>query len=158
MYFCCLSFSSLSNLVSLVGEPLVANMNHKILSTSTLHRSVKKTLYRVSQNRCKSLIWWFILYQVIFHLNLKKQSYHFRKVKPDNKSRKKLIDFIQQCTWKTKFLGTSSEGLFLDSFQQNVLLHPHCQDILQSTSYQIWDFLPSCWGCLLVAWNLYTQW
>ena len=52
-----------------------------------------------------------ILHQVIFHLSLKIQSYHFRKVKPDDKGQK-LIDFILQCRWKTKFLGTSSEGLF----------------------------------------------
>ena len=64
----------------------------------------------------------------------------------------KLIDFILQCVWKTKFLGTSSEGLFLDSFWQNLLPHPHCQEILQSTPYQIWDFLLSCWGCLLTLW------
>ena len=43
--------------------------------------------YRVFQNRRNPLIWWFILHQVIFHLSVKMQSYHFRKVKPDDKSR-----------------------------------------------------------------------
>ena len=38
---------------------------------------------------------------------------------------------------------------FSSSFRQNLSSHPHCQDILLSVSCQIWDFLPSCWGCLL---------
>ena len=48
-------------------------------------------IYRVSQNRCNPLIWLFILNQVIFHLSLKKQTHHFRKVKPDDKGRNWLI-------------------------------------------------------------------
>ena len=63
--------------------------------------------YRVSQNRCNALIWLYILHQVIWVL--KKQSYHFRKIKPDDKG----INWLTlRSTWKTKFLGTSSEGCF----------------------------------------------
>ena len=37
-------------------------------------------------------------------------------------------------------------------FGGNLSLPPHCQDSLQSTSYQIRDFLPSSWGYLLTLW------
>ena len=50
---------------------------------------------------------------------------------------------------KDQVLGNVFRGTFSDSFWQNLSPHPHCQDILQSTSCQILDFLPSCWGCLL---------
>ena len=36
---------------------------------------------------CFKIWWWFLLHQVIFHLKFKKLSYHFRKVKPDDKAR-----------------------------------------------------------------------
>ena len=42
----------------------------------------------------------------------------------------------------------SWKRLWRDIFRQNLSSHPHCQDILQSTSCNIWDFLQSCWGCL----------
>ena len=41
---------------------------------------------------------------------------------------------------------------FLDSFRPNLLPHSHCQDILPSTSCQMWDFVPSCCGGLLTLW------
>ena len=60
----------------------------------------------------------------------------------------KLIDFILQCTWKTKFLGTSSEGLFrIHSDRISHRIHG-----VKTSSCQIWDFLPSCWGYLLTLW------
>ena len=43
-------------------------------------------------------------------------------------------------------------GTFSDSFRQNLSLHPHCQNILQLTSCQICNFLPSCWDWLLTRW------
>ena len=45
----------------------------------------------------KTLIWYFILHQVIFHLSFKKQSYHFRKVQPDDKGRNWLILSYSAC-------------------------------------------------------------
>ena len=38
---------------------------------------------------------------------------------------------------------------FSDFFQQNISPHSHCQVILQLTSCQIWDFLPSSLDGLL---------
>ena len=43
-------------------------------------------------------------------------------------------------------------GTFSDSLRQNISLHPHCQEILHSTSCQTWDFLSSDWGFLLILW------
>ena len=43
--------------------------------------------YRMSLNKCDPLIWLFTLHQVIFYLSLKRQLYHFRKLKPDDKGR-----------------------------------------------------------------------
>ena len=53
---------------------------------------------------------------------------------------------------KDQVLGNVLGETFSDCFRQNLSLHSHFQDILQSTSWQIWDFLPSCWGCLLTLW------
>ena len=53
---------------------------------------------------------------------------------------------------KDQVLWNVFGGTFSNSFRQNLSLHPHCQDVFQSTSCQIWDFLPSCWGCLLTLW------
>ena len=50
---------------------------------------------------------------------------------------------------KDQVLGNIFGWTFPYSFRQNLSLHPHSQDILQSTPCQIWDFLSSCWGCLL---------
>ena len=50
------------------------------------------------------------------------------------------------------FSYSAHGGIFLDSFWQNLPLHSHCQDNLQSTSCQIWSFLPPCWDCLLTLW------
>ena len=50
---------------------------------------------------------------------------------------------------KDKVLGNVLGGTFSDSFGRNLSLYPHCQDMLQSASCQIWDFLPSSWGSLL---------
>ena len=55
-------------------------------------------------------------------------------------------------TMHIKVLGNIFGGTFSGSFQQNLSPHPHCQDIWQSTSCQIWDFLPSCWDYLLTRW------
>ena len=41
---------------------------------------------------------------------------------------------------------------FLQRSLFELSLHPHCKNILLSTSCQIWDFLPFCWGCLLTLW------
>ena len=49
---------------------------------------------------------------------------------------------------KDQVLGNVFGGTFSDSFRQNLSTHPYSQDILQSTSCQVWDFLPSCWGFL----------
>ena len=49
-------------------------------------------------------------------------------------------------------LGKVFRRTFSDSFWWNLSPHWHCQNILQSTSYQIWDFLPSCRGCLQTLW------
>ena len=46
-------------------------------------------------------------------------------------------------------LGNVFGGIFSDSLRQKFSPHPHYQDILQSTSCQVLDFLPSCWNCLL---------
>ena len=43
-------------------------------------------------------------------------------------------------------------GTFSDFFRQKLSLHPHCQDISQSTSCQVWDFLSFCSSCLLTLW------
>ena len=43
-----------------------------------------------------------------------------------------------------QFLGNVFEGRFPDSFRLNLSPYPHCQDILQSTSCVILDFLPFC--------------
>ena len=53
---------------------------------------------------------------------------------------------------KDQILGNVFRGTFPDSFRQNLSLHPQCLDILQSTSCQIWDFLPSSGGCLQTLW------
>ena len=53
---------------------------------------------------------------------------------------------------KYHVLGNVLKRTFKDSFRQNLSSHLHCQNILQSTSYQIRNFLPSCWCCLLTLW------
>ena len=53
---------------------------------------------------------------------------------------------------KDQLLGNVFAGTFSDSFRQELSLHPQCQDVLQSTSCQIWDFLASCWDCFLSLW------
>ena len=65
----------------------------------------------MSQNKCDPLTWLFILHQVIFHLNFKKQPYHFRKVKPDDRGRNWLTLSYGECE-RPSSLGMSSEGLF----------------------------------------------
>ena len=53
---------------------------------------------------------------------------------------------------KDQILENVFGGTFSNSFRQNLSQRPHCQDILVLTSSQIWDFLPSCWGCLQTLW------
>ena len=53
------------------------------------------------------------------------------------------LRFFAMTHMKNQILENVFRGLFLDSWQ-NLSLPPNCQDILQSTSYQIWGFLPSC--------------
>ena len=53
---------------------------------------------------------------------------------------------------KDQVLGNVFGETFSDSFRHNLSPNPHHQDILLSTSCQIWDFLPSSWGCLLTLW------
>ena len=60
------------------------------------------------------------------------------------------LRFFATMNGKDQVLGHIFGGTFSNSFRQNLSLYPHCQDILQSTSCQIWDFLSSCWGCLLI--------
>ena len=62
------------------------------------------------------------------------------------------LRFLAKIYVKDQVLGNTFGGTFSDSFRQKLSPHPHWQDILQSTCYQIWDFLPSCWGCLLTLW------
>ena len=52
---------------------------------------------------------------------------------------------------KNPVLGNIFRGTSSDSFRQNLSLHPYCQDILQSTSCHIRDFLPSYCGGLLTC-------
>ena len=67
-----------------------------------------------------------------------------------NQMTKSEIDWLYPTVHvKEQFLGNIFGRTFSDSFLHNLSLHPHCQNILLSTSCQIWDFLPSCWGCLL---------
>ena len=87
---------------------------------------------------------------MIFHIRLKIQSYLFRKLKPDDKGNNWLTLFNS-----ARVRASSLEylrGYFLDTFRQNLLSHPHGQNILQSISSQIWDFLFSRWCCLLTRW------
>ena len=81
-----------------------------------------------------------IIHIAFSHLNLKKQSYLFRKGKPDDKGRNWLtLSYSaceRQCSW---------EHLWRNFFR--VL---PTQSL--TTSCQIWDFLPPCWGCLLTLW------
>ena len=52
---------------------------------------------------------------------------------------------------KEQVLGNIFWRTFSSSLQQNFSPHTHCQNILLSTSCQIWEFLPSGWGCLLIC-------
>ena len=62
------------------------------------------------------------------------------------------LRFFVAMHMKDQVLGNVFKGTFSDSFWHNLSLHPHCRVISQSTSFQIWNFLPSCWGCLLTLW------
>ena len=59
-----------------------------------------------------------MLHQVIFHLRFKKQPWSLQKGQTYWKG-PTLIDFILQGTWKTSFLGTSSERLFQSHSDRN---------------------------------------
>ena len=50
---------------------------------------------------------------------------------------------------KDQVLGNVFGGTFSDFLRQSRSPHLHCQDIWLSTSCQIWNFLLSCWSCLL---------
>ena len=82
----------------------------------------------------------YIIHITPSHLSssLKKQSYPFRKVKPDGKGRNcRLYPTVHV---KDQVLGNIFRGTFSDSFRQNLPTHPHSQGILQSTSCQVWNF------------------
>ena len=53
--------------------------------------------------------------------------------------------------------GQVFQRTFSDSSWQNLSLHPHCQDILQSTSYQIKDFLSFFFFFEVVYWPCYLK-
>ena len=86
-----------------------------------------------------------MLHQVIFHPSLKKQSYHTQKVKPDEKGRNWLI-----LSYNARERPNSWE-CYREDFIRLLPTEYFTASTLsrQSTSCQIWDFLPSCWGCLL---------
>ena len=90
------------------------------------------------------------MYQVIFHLSLKKSN-HISSERSNQMTRAEIDWLYPTVHVKDQVLGNVIGGTFSDS-QQNLSPHPHYQDILQSTFNQIWDFLPSCWGCLLTLW------
>ena len=62
------------------------------------------------------------------------------------------LKFFAKMHVKDKVLRNIFRGAFSDFFKQNLSPYPPCQDILQSTSCLIWDFLPFCWSCLLTLW------
>ena len=62
------------------------------------------------------------------------------------------LRFFAMMYMKDRVLGNVFGRTFSDSFQQNFSLYPHCHDILQLTSRQIWDFLPSYWISFLILW------
>ena len=147
---------------NLRGKTSTVKNSHRAIKIIRLHTIIwfqvflsntnnsRKTLVcfydRVSQNRRNPIIWWLILRQVIFHLSLKKQSHQFREVKQDDKGGNwlTLAKIAREGSWE------HFREDFSDSFWQNLSLHPYCQVTLQSTSCQVWDFLPSCWGSLLI--------
>ena len=60
--------------------------------------------------------------------------------------------FFATINMKDQVLGNVFGGDFSNFFRENISPHTHYQDMLQSTSSQIWDSLPSCWGCFLTLW------
>ena len=62
------------------------------------------------------------------------------------------LRFFAMMYVKDQVLGNDFGDTFSDSFKQNLSQHPHCQDILQSASSQIRDFMASRWGYLLALW------
>ena len=83
------------------------------------------------------------------------------KKMPIRKEMMMFTGFTLKRNWVHKMTLSNSESeressweeeLFSDSCGQNLSLHPRCQDIVLSTSWQMWDFLPSCCGCLLTLW------
>ena len=58
------------------------------------------------------------------------------------------IDWLYPTVYaKDQVLGNVFGWTFLDSFRQNL----SASTFFSSTFCQIWDFLPSCWGCLLTC-------
>ena len=67
--------------------------------------------------------------------------------------------FFAMMHGKDQVLGNVFRGTFSDSFRQNLSPISHCQDILQSTSCQIWDLFTFLLKLFTdpVSWNLCTQ-
>ena len=89
-------------------------------------------------------------YWVIFHLSLKNQSCHFRKVKPDDKGRNWLtLSYSareRRSSWE--HLRRDFFGLLPTEFLTASTLSEHLAVSFQPDL----GFLPFYWGCLLTLW------
>ena len=90
------------------------------------------------------------MHEAIFVWDLK--SNHITPERSNQMTKEKIVCLYPSVHVKDLVLGNVFWETSLDSFWQNLWLHPPYQDILQLTSGKIWDFLSSCWGCLLTLW------
>ena len=107
-----------------------------------------------------SIIFFFILSIHLVHKFFNDNSYWIKSsfiwvlkcnniiTERSNKMTRTEIILTIQCTWKTKFLRTSSVGLFRTPSERI----SHRIHIVRISCSQTWDFLLSCWGCFLTLW------
>ena len=96
-------------------------------------------LFRVSQNRCNPLIWYFYCMMSSFTWVLKSNRIISKR---SNQMTRAEIDWLYPTVhMKNQVLGNVLGGTFSDSFRRNLSPHPHCQDILQPYSSLLVEFV-----------------